>query len=138
MAVHYPKRLYGRILRSELRPVTIDAGGGIVWQGGVTQQEQFDLIKLIETMIELHPERHLREIDETYGTWIVRLKAAGRPLPPSQDPVDGLTMPQIDPAFVTPPIPGMETEPAEQPAEPKKRRPGRPRGRQKPRKKVSV
>lgn len=128
MAVHYPKELNGRILRSELRPVTIDAGGGICWQGGVAEEEQLFLIDLIQQFRKAFPESQLRMVDETYGTWVQRMKDTGGRLPPSQQPIPLEGEVFVDPAFVTPPIPGIEpATPAPEP-KPRKKKAGRPKG----------
>lgn len=50
MPVRYDRGSVGRIKALGLRPVTIDLGGGLTWQGGVTQQRQQQLLQLMQQM----------------------------------------------------------------------------------------
>jgi hypothetical protein len=59
MAVHYPKNFIGRCRLAKLVPVTIDVGGGICWQGGITVDEQMKLLAIMQDLSAKHPEDKL-------------------------------------------------------------------------------
>jgi hypothetical protein len=66
VGVHYQKNVVGAIRRNGLRPVTIDVGGGVTWQGGVLPSEQQDLIRLMSALSDKHPESEWQ--DDEYKT----------------------------------------------------------------------
>lgn len=47
MGVHYDRGSIGRIKEHGCRPCTIDIGGGIMFQGGVSQSRQLQLMGLM-------------------------------------------------------------------------------------------
>jgi hypothetical protein len=59
MAVHYRKELSSAVRQAGLRLVTLDAGGGIRFQGGCTPQQQMVIIGLIQELMDADESRHM-------------------------------------------------------------------------------
>lgn len=53
--VHYPDGMLGRCRRLRLTPITIDIGGTMLWQGGVTEQEVHALAEIMRDIRLAHP-----------------------------------------------------------------------------------
>lgn len=102
MAVHYTKDLIGRVKRAGLRLVTIDAGGGIRWQGGVPETIQLDLIDMVRQLKESAPDGLSAEPELT--------ERPDQPMLPLIEPINSEPPPVTTPNPI-PATPGTMSEP---------------------------
>lgn len=69
MAVHYERGFVGKVKELGLRPATIDIGGGVTFQGGVSQRRQIQLMQLIG---ELQAEYDTAKLDHIQATEVAK------------------------------------------------------------------
>lgn len=109
MAVHYGRGFIGKVKEMGLRPVTIDLGGGITFQGGVSQATQMELMEI------------MRHCSDEWEDELAALKGLG---PKAKKPAEQIapieppkqTAPEVNGTPVNPPKPDTKHDAPKQPA----------------------